>query len=123
MMKNRMLAVGVLLMVVALAAGLMGCEHDPVSNATKFEGTWRNQGSNDAGTDSWDLVYTFTDNAFTYDNNRGDTVSGTFTFTDTTITFSPEGDESWTQNYTLAGNNLYLEWEDGGHANGTFTLE
>jgi len=122
MMKNRMLAVGVLLMVVALAAGLMGCEHDPVSNATKFEGTWRNQGSNDAG-GSWNYVYTFTDNAFTFDNNRGYTSSGTFTFTDTTITFSPEGVASWTQNYTLAGNNLYLEWEDSGHANGTFTLE
>jgi hypothetical protein len=114
-------------MVVALAAGLMGCEHDPVSNATKFEGTWRSQFIDGISGEPVNIVYTFTDNAFTLDadlgSNGGYTASGTFTFTDTDITFSLSDDESWTQDYTLTGNKLYLDGNNGAYFGGTFTLE
>jgi hypothetical protein len=66
-------------------------------------------------------AFTFTGNkyklfyAFAFDS----VYEGTFTFTDKTITFIPEKNESWTQTYTLSGNTLSLD-ADGMHNYGPF---
>jgi uncharacterized lipoprotein NlpE involved in copper resistance len=111
-MKSKMVFVLIVLLVFGLV--LVGCDNG-TTDTTKFEGTWENitdegtisyifSGSNYTGAKSWDSE---------------DSFSGTFTFTETTITFS-FGDDSWTQNYTLFGDTLTLD-ATGDRFNGTFT--
>jgi hypothetical protein len=81
---------------------------------TKFEGTWRNPNGNHP-------AYTFVNDTYTSTDNNSDAIlsQGTFTFTDTTITFIPSSGDSWTQDYTLEGNNLTII-RDNAHDYGLF---
>jgi hypothetical protein len=112
-MKSKMVFILIVLLVFGFV--LVGCDNGTTDTTTKFEGTWELtvdegtisyifSGSNYTGTRSWDSE---------------DYFSGTFTFTETTITFY-FGDDSWTQNYTLSDNTLILE-PTGDRFNGTFT--
>jgi hypothetical protein len=73
---------------------------DFANQTTKFEGTWKHK------TTEVDFRYIFTGNSFKVTNNGTTIRSGTFTFTDTTITFTTPNN-SLTQNYTLSEN----KWE------------
>jgi hypothetical protein len=84
-----------------------GCPTD-TKEETEFEGTWRNRGMGWYGT--YDLTYTFTGNNFVFlDRIKGDRFSGTFEFTETTITFNINDGTSKTQEYILGGNLLILD--------------
>jgi hypothetical protein len=106
-MTNRRVLTGIL--AVALVFGFVaGCDNGNNSGGgnavTKFEGKWQQQ--------SGDVthVYTFIGNTMTY---TGGTIkrNGTFTFTDTAISFIPAKVNTWTgwtQGYTLEGGTLTL---------------
>jgi hypothetical protein len=109
---------GLLAVALALELVLAGCASTGgTSSTTQFEGTWRQQNGDQYNT------YTFTSNKMLY---KGGTISrpGTFTFTDTAITFIPAQAntwEGWTQGYTLTADTLTLA-DDGStrHPNGRF---
>jgi hypothetical protein len=103
-------------LVCLLALGLSACSSDDSSSsATKFQGTWYNRDPNNPTVNY--LFYKFTGNKFVYENwNSGQQylkISGTFTFTDSTITFINSSGSNdftdWTSSYTLNGNSLYLQ--------------
>ena len=95
---------------------------------TKFEGRWLNLiAINDFG--YTDFSFTFTDNNFVFKSVGPDnfTRNGSFTFTDTAITFIPpsSGQSSWqtfTQGYTLSDNVLNLA-QGGQFGSGPFTKQ
>jgi hypothetical protein len=95
------------------------------TNPTKqedFEGTWKNQFTPSA-------VLIFTSNNWSYQYNASSGISsGTFTFTDTAITFTQTTGNirSWVQGYTLTGNKLELAQMPsgaGGSFSGPFTKQ
>jgi len=111
------------LLVCLLALGLIfaSCDNGTTSGGTKFEGSWVNT--------TGDLTTTiaFTNNSVLYKNNKGISRPGTFTFTNTEITFIPKEANTWTgwtQGYTLDGKVLTLQ-NDGNssHASGQFTKQ
>jgi hypothetical protein len=57
---------------------------------------------------------------YTFTNDNGSSGEGTFSFTDSTITFIPTAGDGWTQDYTLDGSKLTLVQESGGHPYGPF---
>jgi hypothetical protein len=91
---------------------------DGSGSKTKFEGRWLNEVAiNEYGFN--DFSFTFTGNNFTFKSagRENNTYKGTFTFTDTAITFTPTTGETWSgfsQKYTLSGNTLDLgDWLSG----------
>jgi hypothetical protein len=104
-------------LIVLLLFGfiLVGCSNGTTDTPTKFEGTW------ELSTDEGTISYIFSGSNYTGTRSwdSEDSFSGTFTFTETTITFY-FGDDSWTQDYTLSGDTLVLE-ANGDRFNGTFT--
>lgn len=85
---------------------------------TRFEGRWHNEEST-----SPDYSYTFKANTFTF-NDSGNNISysGSFSSSDTLLTFRTETNGEWTQGYTLDGNVLTLS-SGGGHPYGEFTKQ
>ena len=126
-MKNKVKLFGIIAIVAIMGFSMAACgggggggdDGDGGDPAMKFEGTWNHV--------SWPTSWTFTGNNFVYRDSY--TMQGTFTFTDSTITFTTTShtlgnqmDPRWmnyTQNYTLSGNELTLE-EDGIHNFGTY---
>jgi hypothetical protein len=119
-MTNRRVLTGIL--AVALVFGFVaGCDNGNNSGGgnavTEFEGKWQQQ----SGTVTH--VYTFTSNTMTY---TGGTIkrNGTFTFTDTAISFIPATANTWTgwtQGYTLEDGTLTLtDDKEASHPNGAF---
>ena len=108
--------------VLVLGLAFVGCKNEP-DNTTKFEGRWVNLDAT-AYYGFTDFSYTFTGNDFTFRSagSENSTMSGTFTFTDTTISFNAGTDGSWTQGYALNGNVLQLA-NDGRHNFGSFTKQ
>ena len=101
----------IMLILVVLSVVLMGCPGptDEVVVESPFEGTWLQL--------SYPNTLYFTGSNFRYTQRlTGIDYSGSFTFTETTITFNPtegwEWDESyipWTANYEINGNRLWIE--------------
>jgi hypothetical protein len=121
-MKNKLsfnsllIGKGMIAIVITLVLGLIvtGCSHDGTEDQiTKFEGTWVNEGN------AWRLVYTFTGNTVKYSDHMNAEWSGTFTFTDTEITFRVSSN-TWTQGYTLEGTTLEITNTGGSNPHGTF---
>jgi hypothetical protein len=109
---------GFLVLMVLIVIGFMGCDNDTTSGVgepTKFEGTWKNP----AGSQN---TYTFTGNNWSRTNNSDQNANGTFTFTDTTITFVPTSGNSWSQGYTLSATQLSLD-NVGGVPYGDFSKQ
>jgi hypothetical protein len=104
---------GVLVLMVLFVIGFMGCDNGTGSQITKFEGTWKHI------TTQVDFRYIFTNNNFTAIENGNTRRVGTFTFTDTTITFTTSQQGTWTQSYTLSGDEWTLA-NDGSHDQGKF---
>jgi hypothetical protein len=116
-MKNEFFSIlGVLIISGFL---MVGCDNDTTSQTTKFEGkwvaTWSNE-SNGTGT------FTFTDTNVTYEKTAGTSnsyisnLSGIFSFNDTeiTFTFTKPDNQTWVKGYTLVGDTLTLEQGTGG---------
>jgi hypothetical protein len=119
-MKNKRFFAGILGFALVFGLILCGCPTDGDDGGgnmpTKFEGTWRNNGSQ--GEETWDILYTFKGSTFICEN-LDDKFSGTFTFTANTITFTVDWG-SWTQNYELVDTTLTLEQDQDMHYNGSF---
>jgi len=124
------------LLAVALAVGLLfvscgttstGSGESSGDDPTKFEGKWVNLSAIKMG--FTDFSFTFTGNKMLFRSvdSNGNRISrpGTFTFTDTEITFIPQQANTWqgyTQAYKLSGNELELA-RDGRHDFGVFTKQ
>jgi len=122
-MTNKRVWLGMLAMVLAFGMTVVGCASSPAetvtdsnpNDITKFEGKWVNEGAVEyAG--YRDFSWTFNGNTALFTSIASDgqrtSRSGTFTFTDTTITFTPQRRLAWsgyTQKYTLENNVLTLE--------------
>jgi hypothetical protein len=121
-MKSRQILVGILGLSLALG-GLAGCKtegEEAVEAVGKFEGSWRS--ANATGT--FDVEYEFKGNEFTcYVHHNDLSFSGTFSYTETEITFIRSTTNTWTQKYTIADNVLVLEIDEGSHFNGRFTKQ
>jgi hypothetical protein len=118
-MKNK-LFLAVLVMAVVLGFGLTGC---PLTDSTKFEGRWRMTMQ-----DGSYAQFVFTGNTWAFEaDNVGstsyfseDTSNGSFTYTDTTITFvvtasskTDNVDKSWSLNYVLTSTTLAVSNTQG----------
>jgi hypothetical protein len=117
-MKNKLFLAGVLGFALVLGLVLSGCDNgngNGGSNATKFEGVWRNPNGSHQ-------TYTFTENTVTRTADDDITWSATFDFTDTAITFTPASGNSWTQNYILSGSVLSLDVDEN-HPYGPFLFQ
>jgi hypothetical protein len=103
------------MLITGLALSACKTTTDETPQTTKFEGTWKHT------TTQVDFKYVFTNNSFKATNNGKTTRAGTFTFTDTTISFDCGQYGKWTQNYTLSENDTKWQLEnDGSHDRGTF---
>ena len=100
------------LLFVACDGGGTKDNNEDEEEMEKFEGTWMNPYGNHP-------AFTFTGSTYKHFNAFGFINEGTFTFTDTAITFVTTEGESWTQTYTLSGNTLSLD-ADGRHNYGPF---
>ena len=121
---------GVFLAMLVFGLTFMSCwTTGSVNEPTPFEGRWLDQASVELNGYT-DLSYTFTGNTFVLRilNDQGYavdyTAAGTFKYTIARIRFT-SGKETWTQEYTLTGNELLLKWSDPRTrgrtpANGTF---
>jgi len=120
-MKNRIKLFGVIALVAVIGFSMAACGGgdsggndnggDNSGGKTKFEGRWLNLVAIDVG--FTDFSFTFTGNNFVFRSagRENNTYNGSFTFTDTTITFIPVSGQTWqtfTQDYTLSGNVLNL---------------
>jgi hypothetical protein len=126
MKKGFLALIGVLLVFSFV---FMGCDPDPKEEdqTTKFEGTWVME------VNSVSATYKFTNNNFVFSSN--DTTeqyfakgpfSGTFEFTETTITFTTT-DKTWTLDYAFQNGMLSLSNSQGDNptklGNGTLTKQ
>jgi hypothetical protein len=102
-MKNKLTFLSLLLTIVGglIMMSLSGCSTS-ADDTTKFEGKWSNSYSNNAT-----YIFTGYDVAF-FPDGISQEWTGTFTFTDTTITFRPSNSAAWTQGYTLSASTLTL---------------
>jgi len=85
------LALCILIMAFTACGGDVVETLGPAKGYDDFLGLWVAQNSN----------YTFTGNSFTYRDDFGDYWPGTFTFTNTQITFTPQQANTW-EEFTLA---------------------
>jgi hypothetical protein len=110
-MKNKF---GLILLLLIMAGGMImmttGCSNSTGGDETptKFEGEWKLE------SDGSYRIYSFSGNRITSRDSRDEsyTWSGTFTFTDTTITFTPTSHEDvpqWTQGYQFLENPTRLK--------------
>jgi hypothetical protein len=125
MKNNTFFVSGMLALLLTFVFALTGCltsgggggDGTQTTTPTKFEGRWKNPyGGKEEPT------FQFTGNTMRFTTTGGISQRGTFTFTDTEITFIPQRANSWkgyTQAYILSGNTLTLE-EDGEHYYGPF---
>ena len=121
-MKKFSFALAMLAVALVFGLALVGCKTEADG---PFEGTWamifQNAGSTTA------LSYKFTGSDFTMSRSTDGvvtfTTAGTFTYTNTTITWklpAPYNDE-WTHQYVITGNSLVLTRPEGDdHWAGTF---
>jgi hypothetical protein len=103
-MKNKLIGLmGILAIVLVFGFIAMGCPADGGggSEVTKFEGKWK-------FTVDWGIItYTFTGNKYasisTYTDTPGKEYpdEGSFTYTDTEITFVSATKKSWVQQYEI----------------------
>jgi hypothetical protein len=78
-MKNTFKLLGIIALLAVIGFSMAACGGD--DGGPSFDGTWVMQSNNNLG-------YTFKGKTFTqFDNDDGWSYSGTFTYTDTTITF------------------------------------
>lgn len=91
--------IGFIAVLAIIGLSMTACGGD---DTTKFEGTWRNPGGNNP-------TFTFIGNTYTHSNNAGAINSGTFTYTQTRISFTTTTGDTWSQMYELTGNTLRLE--------------
>ena len=92
-MKNKKHFIGIIALVVIIVSLQVACDNGG-SSEKSFNGTWV-YGSTDG---DWGFV--FSGSSFQMFDGGVDIASGTFTYTDTTITFNTE-DGSWTQGCIL----------------------
>jgi hypothetical protein len=112
---KKQIFMGIFSLVLVFGLMLIGCPtggEGEENKMTKFEGTWRNPNGNHP-------AYIFVNDTYTLTTYDGFSAQGNFTFTDTTITFIPSGGDSWTQDYTLEGDNLTII-RDNAHDYGLF---
>jgi hypothetical protein len=111
-MKNRLIRKGILAIVLAFGFLVVGCPTEPnnpeKNDVKKFEGTWKHDMA------ELNAVYVFTDSTWSFTASAPEEygiptgpLSGTFTFDDTSITFTATsgGSDSWTQPYTFQTTN------------------
>ena len=86
-MKNRQIAMGILVIVMVFGFMCVGCpisndsSQEENGNVTQFEGVWKKTGTTS-------VTFTFNRSSYTEELSQG-TISGSFEFTETTITFKP----------------------------------
>jgi hypothetical protein len=93
-----------------------GGDDNQTAGTLTFEGTWRNPfGSHP--------TFTFTNDSFVSFNDSNPRIfQGSFTFTDSEITFIPSTGDTWTQGYTLSATELILT-QVPNHNYGTFVKQ
>jgi hypothetical protein len=116
--------------LLVLSLVFIGCLTTGAANsgtATKFEGKWVNPDAiNDFGYSDFSFTFTGNKMLFKSSGNGNDAPmsrSGTFTFTNTEITFIPERENTWKgykQKYTLQDDVLMLERAGNGNPFGPF---
>jgi len=111
-MKNKKIWLVIPVVVLVFGMSVVGCATNK-AEPTKFDGKWLSL--TDVNSNGFsDFSFTFTGNRWSFkstgnsDPNQNASFSGTFTFTDTAITFK-FGNITWEQGYTLNGNVLTLE--------------
>jgi hypothetical protein len=110
-MKKKLIFAGMLALAPVFGLIVCGCPTDGGGNLpVTFEGTWINSGEFEDY--KWELIYKFTGNQFEYSDNFGGSRSGTFTFTDTEITFTPNYGDPWKQSYSLSEDTLTIASDD-----------
>jgi len=123
-MKKLFLAA--LLAILASGLVFVSCATIPTSEAD-FEGTWKQVVTK--GPNLGVMTYTFSGINFTftyeYQTGRSSSYSGTFTFTDNTITFirtepADWGQSTWTQEIKMKRSSLTIADDRRQHFNGTF---
>jgi len=129
-MKNGMKWFGIFTFVAIIGFIFIACDGgdnggNSNNGVTKFEGRWLNLYAIDYGYS--DFSWTFTGNNCVFkavDGGGTTNRPGTFTFTDTTITFiaPPDTWQGYTQGYTIIDNVLNLE-EAGENPLGPFTKQ
>jgi len=126
-MKRTFKFLGSVVIMVVIVLSVSACDDGSTSSSpTKFEGRWLNLAAiNNFG--YTDFSVTFTGNGFVWKTtgSNNSTAKGSFTFTETTITFKPASGQTWqtfTQGYTLSGNVLNLA-QGGQFGFGAFTKQ
>jgi hypothetical protein len=133
-MKNAIKTLGITALVAVIGFLMAACATSSTSTTSntvgtaqisKFEGKW----TNEAALKYYgfkEFSFTFVGNEmifYSVDSNSMEiSQPGTFTYTDTQITFKPKQGSNWqgyTQGYTLSGNSLVLA-DDGWHNHGEF---
>jgi len=127
--KTRIVSVlGIIALTAIIGFSMTACnDDDDGGDTTKFEGRWLNEYAvSDFG--FTDFSYTFTGGKYSF-NAAGNsnaasnfTNNGTFTFTDTKISFK-SSERTWEQEYTLSGNVLTLTQTSGSNGHGPFTKQ
>jgi hypothetical protein len=127
-MKNTFRIIGIIALLAVIGFSMAACDND--STKSPLEGTWKTQGT---GLDGSVMVFTFkftgSDFSFTYEKPIGNVVSsdsGTFSYTDTAITFkrTKPSTETYTQNYTITGKTLRLQSDENNYGwAGTLTKQ
>jgi hypothetical protein len=100
-MKNTFKLIGIIALLAVIGFSMAACGDD--NGGPSFDGTWVAQYANNLG-------YTFKGKTVTqFNNSYSQEWSGTFTYTDTTITFSfPTLDRQYSIYYTLTDTYLQL---------------
>jgi hypothetical protein len=107
-MKNRLIGKGILAILLVFSLFVVGCPTDPnnseENDVKKLEGTWKHDMA------ELNAVYVFSGSNWSFTASAPEQygiptgpLSGTFTFDDTSITFTATsgGSDSWTQPYTF----------------------
>jgi len=128
-MKNTFRVLGAITLLAVIGFSMAACDNGTTSGAdtggNKFTGTWKNQWDEQGKTCVIEYKF-YNDSCFIgRDFEGGKRIGfnfGTYTFTDTAITFTSNSG-TWTENYTMSGKTLNLEQDAAKHWAGTFTKD
>jgi len=105
-MENRFKLFGIVVLLAVIGFSMAACDG---GSSSKFEGRWLRDFAINHSTYT-DYSFTFTGDTFVFKMVEGRTTvtfNGTFTYTDSVISFSSET-VKWQTSYTLNGKNLAL---------------
>ena len=121
-MKKTFKLIGIIALFAVIGFSMVACGDGSDSSAPSLEGRWVN--SWNEGGRRYYLSYSFSGSNFTCFSFLGSGAyyiyTGTFSRTATAITFTSSEKGTWTQNYTLSKDELYLEQDVANNFSGLF---